>query len=154
MYVCISILPPPPSPGPGPEPAQNPRCHKKNSSPDPGEGEPRYKAKRFLSMAGSRAGGKIQNIKIAQILCPEGSGGRDCMKNIWGRRPHTFLICVLRNLGPQTPLRTRLLGNFGILVLFIDFLAYLGGVDNDKRTQGGPQTLPRAPSGDRNQELN
>ncbi len=52
-------------------------------------------------------------------MCPEGVWGPRLRKQrenkLWGLRPHTFFSLLLRNLGPQTPLRTRILHSFDIL---------------------------------------
>ncbi len=47
------------------------------------------------------------------------------VKNVWGRRPHTFFTSLLRNLGPQDPLRTHLSHNFNIYIYIFVFSSYL-----------------------------
>ncbi len=49
---------------------------------------------------------QTKNVKIAQKLCPGGPGGprsrNKSVKNVWGRRPHTFLTwyCAILTPGP------------------------------------------------------
>ncbi len=64
----------------------------------------------------------IQHSQVAQQLCPEGVLG-PIFRNrhatyVWGLRPHIFITLLLRNLGPQIPLRTQMLHNFIILCFF------------------------------------
>ncbi len=62
----------------------------------------------------------------------------ESVKYVWGRRPHTFFILLLRNSGPQTSSVHHLLHNFMFCFVFvvIYFLAYRG--ESTILTFGGP----------------
>ena len=76
---------------------------------------------------------KAPNFQIAQQLCLEGVREprvhNTGVKNVWGRRPHTFFALLLHNLGPQTPSGHNCCAILVFFILYL-FTGLPGGVDN------------------------
>ncbi len=89
----------------------------------------------FCSCPSPGAVRKIQNIKLAHMLCPEGGPGAEiaqqkCEESVRPKGPHVFYICIGQSRSPD---RDNF-GQFQHFFVFYIFTGLPGGLENYEKT--------------------